>query len=90
MISLEQSHAVVLFDAVQNLAASRFTNPANLLGLAMAHEMGHLYRHGSQTVKAPLPPDSFYSDNISPPVEIASALHGIRDRLQSQRGVRAG
>ena len=42
VISLEQSHAVVLFDAVQNLAASRFTNPANLLGLAMAHEMGHL------------------------------------------------
>ena len=42
MLSLEESHAGVLFDAIQDLAASRFTDPANLLGLAMAHEMGHL------------------------------------------------
>jgi len=41
-LSMEKSQAVVLSDAVQNLAARRFTNPANLLGLAMAHEIGHL------------------------------------------------
>jgi hypothetical protein len=47
VVSMEQGHAVVLCDAVQYLAASRFTDAANLLGLAMAHEMGHLLLQSS-------------------------------------------
>jgi len=41
-ISIEDGHAAVLFDAVRRLAGVRFSNPADLLGLAMAHEMGHI------------------------------------------------
>ena len=33
---------MVLFDAVRRLAGARFSNPADLLGLAMAHEIGHI------------------------------------------------
>jgi len=40
--SIEGGQAVVLFDAIRSLVGSRFSNPANLLGLAMAHEMGHI------------------------------------------------
>jgi hypothetical protein len=40
--SIEEGQAVVLFDAVRSLAAVRFSNPADLLGLAMAHEIGHI------------------------------------------------
>jgi len=40
--SIEGGQAVVLFDAVRSLVSSRFSNPADLLGLAIAHEMGHI------------------------------------------------
>jgi hypothetical protein len=40
--SIEGGQAVVLFDAVRSLVRSRFSNPADLLGLAMAHEIGHI------------------------------------------------
>ena len=40
--SIEGGQAVVLFDAVRSLVRSRFSNPADLLGLAIAHEIGHI------------------------------------------------
>jgi hypothetical protein len=40
--SIEGGQAVVLFDAVRSLVRSQFSNPADLLGLAMAHEIGHI------------------------------------------------
>ena len=40
--SIEEGQAVVLVDAVRSLAGVRFSNPADLLGLAMAHEIGHI------------------------------------------------
>jgi hypothetical protein len=41
-LSLENGDAVVLADAVQKRAVFGTTNFADLLGLAMAHELGHL------------------------------------------------
>jgi hypothetical protein len=41
-LSMEQSTAVIIADEINNRAAVDFTNPGNLLGLVMAHEMGHL------------------------------------------------
>ena len=42
-ISMEEGDAVVLSEEVQNFAEwIRFGDTANLLGLAMAHEMGHV------------------------------------------------
>ena len=40
--SIEGGQAVVLFDAVRGLARIRRSDPADLLGLAIAHEMGHI------------------------------------------------
>jgi len=40
--SIEGGQAVVLFDAVRSLVRIRFSDPAELLGLAIAHEMGHI------------------------------------------------
>jgi len=41
-LSLENGDAVVLADAIQNRAVFGSTHFADLLGLAMAHELGHL------------------------------------------------
>jgi hypothetical protein len=41
-ISLENGDALVLADAIRKRAAFGTTDPADLLGLAMAHELGHL------------------------------------------------
>jgi hypothetical protein len=41
-LSLENGDAVVLADAIQKRAVFGSTNSADLLGLAMAHELGHL------------------------------------------------
>jgi hypothetical protein len=41
-LSMKLGQAVVLADAIQNLAVSWGTDAADLLGLAMAHEIGHL------------------------------------------------
>jgi hypothetical protein len=41
-LSLENGDAVVLADAIQKRAVFGSTNFADLLGLAMAHELGHL------------------------------------------------
>jgi len=41
-LSMEKNEAVVLFDAVQNRAASLNVDPAIPLGVTMTHEMGHL------------------------------------------------
>jgi hypothetical protein len=40
--SIEGGQAVVLFDAVRSLVRIRLSDPAVLLGLAIAHEMGHI------------------------------------------------
>jgi hypothetical protein len=40
--SIEGGQAVVLFDAVRSLVRGRFSDPADLLGLAIAHEIGHI------------------------------------------------
>jgi hypothetical protein len=41
-LSTEKSTAVIIADEVQKRAAVQFTNPGELLGLVMAHEIGHL------------------------------------------------
>ena len=41
-LSIEKSQAVVLYDAIQNLAVVWGTEVGDVLGLAMAHEIGHL------------------------------------------------
>jgi hypothetical protein len=41
-LSLDRSDAVVLIDAIQKRAVFGTTNFVDLLGLAMAHELGHL------------------------------------------------
>ena len=41
-ISLENGDALVLADAIWKRAAFGMTDPTDLLGLAMAHELGHL------------------------------------------------
>ena len=41
-ISLENGDALVLADAIRKRAAFGTTDPTDLLGLAMAHELGHL------------------------------------------------
>jgi hypothetical protein len=41
-LSLERGQTVVLFDAVQNLAETWGKDAADLLGLTIAHEIGHL------------------------------------------------
>jgi hypothetical protein len=41
-LNTEKSTAVIIADEVRNRAALQFTNPGELLGLVMAHEIGHL------------------------------------------------
>ena len=41
-LSTEKSTAIIIADEVRNRAALQFTNPGELLGLVMAHEIGHL------------------------------------------------
>jgi hypothetical protein len=41
-VSTERSTAIIIADEIRNRAATRFMNPGDLLGLVMAHEMGHL------------------------------------------------
>jgi predicted Zn-dependent protease len=41
-LSMEKSTAIIIADEVRNRAALQFTNPGELLGLVMAHEIGHL------------------------------------------------
>jgi hypothetical protein len=41
-VSTENSTAIVIADEIRNRAATEFTNSGDLLGLVMAHEMGHL------------------------------------------------
>jgi hypothetical protein len=41
-LSTEKSTAIIIADEVRNRAARQFTNPGELLGLVMAHEIGHL------------------------------------------------
>ena len=41
-LSMERGEAVVLSDVIQNLAAIWGTNAADILGLSMTHEIGHL------------------------------------------------
>jgi hypothetical protein len=61
-ISMEEGDAVVLSDEVQNFAQwIRFGDTANLLGLAMAHEIGHvllrtLGHSGEGIIQAPWRP----------------------------------
>jgi hypothetical protein len=41
-LSTEKSTAVIIADEVRKRAALQFINPGELLGLVMAHEIGHL------------------------------------------------
>jgi hypothetical protein len=41
-LSTEKSTAIIIADEVHNRAALQSTNPGELLGLVMAHEIGHL------------------------------------------------
>jgi len=41
-LSTEKSTAIIIADEVRNRAVLQFTNPGELLGLVMAHEIGHL------------------------------------------------
>jgi hypothetical protein len=46
-LSVEKGQAVLLSDAIHNLAEIWGIDPADLLGVAMAHEIGHLLLHTS-------------------------------------------
>jgi len=56
-LSMERGEAVVLSDAIQNLAAIWGANAADILGMAMTHEIGHLLlrtgRHSAAGVMEP-------------------------------------
>ena len=41
-LSIERGDAVLLWDQIVEMASLDFVDPGDLLGLAMAHEMGHL------------------------------------------------
>ena len=65
-LSIEQSTAIIITDEIRSRAALDFTNPGDLLGLVMAHEMGHL-----------LLPSAAHSDGGIMQAKIATTL---RDR----------
>jgi hypothetical protein len=65
-LSMERGQAVVLSDAIQNLAAIWGTDAADILGLAMAHEIGHLLlRTGSHSAAGMMEPRYLQKDLAS-------------------------
>jgi hypothetical protein len=46
-VSTETSTAIIIADEIRNRSATEFTNPGDLLGLVMAHEIGHLLLRSS-------------------------------------------
>jgi hypothetical protein len=46
-VSTETGTAIIIADEIRNRSVREFTNPGNLLGLVMAHEMGHLLLRSS-------------------------------------------
>jgi hypothetical protein len=65
-LSMERGQAVVLSDSIQNLAAIWGTDAADILGLAMAHEIGHLLlRTGSHSTAGMMEPRYLQKDLAS-------------------------
>ena len=91
--SIEGSQAVVLFDAVRSLVRSRSSNPADLLGLAIAHEMGHILlrsvNHSTAGIMRPrwLPNDLHDAEKgalVFTREQVASMQNEVRRRMRVQ------
>jgi hypothetical protein len=78
-LSMERGEAVVLSDAIQNLAAIWGANATDILGLAMTHEIGHLLlRTGRHSAAGMMEPRYLQKD-------LASAERGTLLFTQTER-----
>jgi hypothetical protein len=86
-LSMERGEAVVLSDAIQNLAAIWGANAADILGLAMTHEIGHLLlRTGRHSAAGVMEPRYLQKDLAS--AERGSLLFTQKERRALQNEVR--
>lgn len=86
-LSMERGQAVVLADAIQNLAIIWGTDTADVLGLAMAHEIGHLLlRTGNHSTTGMMEPRYLQKDLAS--AERGSLLFSQKESKAMQDEVR--
>jgi hypothetical protein len=65
VLSFENSHAIVFYDRVQRLSQVRQSEPAPILGAAMAHEIGHLMLGSEQHSPTGMMRETWLSSDLS-------------------------
>lgn len=86
-LSMDRGQAVVLSDAIQNLATIWGTDTADVLGLAMAHEIGHLLlRTGNHSTTGMMEPRYLQKDLMS--AERGSLVFNQKESKAMQNEVR--